>query len=469
MSTDALLHGHYGAASPPPAYGTTNHQHHQHYHHHHHVPHAPVVIHPQYPRTVVVVTGRSRPRCRFCKAFVFAILIWVLIGSVVRHLILLGHRHYPKPHQWAVGPANQSVDYPIPADIDLEACDEPLVDGPGPSLTSFEIDSPSETLLLLSAGSWLAGSVKVTTSSSNSVKFSVSTHLVRRRWGDNTADTIVCRLKRKDGELGVGIFNPIHPRPRYNQVVYEVVLELPEGHPFINRFETNVLNTRQELGDLQDKIFFQDLNLHGSNGAIKATSVSADRAQIRTSNGAIEGHYNASDDFVIATSNARVDVTVDFNIIKKSQAKMTINTSNGPLKADIGLHDGRFSDSFSESFPDFLVSTHTSNSRLDVTFQDSPVNSILTYRGSTSNSPANVYLHWTFEGRFHLNSHSPWFNPIVNEHQVDDPTDKGRTRSVRYSNVRGYVDGEVKWGNEINRKKGEVDVSTSNSRITLDL
>ncbi|KAF5354947.1 hypothetical protein D9756_005640 [Leucocoprinus leucothites] len=374
-------------------------------------------------------------------------------------------------YQWSVGPANQSLDYPLPHDIDLVACDEPLKDGPGPSLTEFEIDSPSQTLLLLSAGAWLHGSVKVVTSTgTDSVKFSISTSLHRRRWPgrDDAADTIVCSLKRKDGESGVGIFNPVRPGPRYSQVRYDVLIELPESHPFINRFETNVVNANHELDDLQGKVYFDDLSLHGSNGGIRVKSVSTDRATIRTSNAPIEGHFNSSDDFVIATSNARVDVTVDLNQVMSDQAKMSINTSNGPLKADINLNDMRYA-GVSDSKPDFLVNTHTSNSRLDVTFRDAPVDSILTHRGSTSNSPADVRLHPTFEGHFSLNSHSGLFNPIVHEHQVDDPAGRGRRRNVSYRNVRGYVDGDVKWGGSNEKKRGNVDVSTSNARVTLDL
>ena len=98
------------------------------------------------------------------------------------------------------------MDYPLPPGVDLLACDEPLFDGPGPSVTSFEIASPSETLLLLSAGAWLSGSVRVTTSASTDfIRFSITTKVIGWHWA-NTANTIVCSLKRNEGEFGVGIF-----------------------------------------------------------------------------------------------------------------------------------------------------------------------------------------------------------------------------------------------------------------------
>ena len=178
------------------------------------------------------------------------------------------------------------MDYPLPPGVDLLACDEPLIDGPGPSITSFEIALPSETLLLLSAGAWLSGSVRVTTSTNtDSIRFSITTKMIGWRW-TNTANTIVCSLKRNEGEFGVGIFasavcwifssgllisraqNPTTFEP--SQVQYDVLIELPEDSPFINRFETHVVNTQQYFDDLQGKIFFEHLNLHGSNGGIRA-------------------------------------------------------------------------------------------------------------------------------------------------------------------------------------------------------
>lgn len=116
--------------------------------------------------------------------------------------------------QWSVGPSQETPDYDIPPGIDLIACDEPLKDAGGPSYTSFEVASSSDAIFLLSAGSWLQGSVKVTTSANaDAVKFTVKTSLVRWRGSYRTADTIVCSLKRNDGENGVGIFVGTHHTP----------------------------------------------------------------------------------------------------------------------------------------------------------------------------------------------------------------------------------------------------------------
>lgn len=115
---------------------------------------------------------------------------------------------------------------------------------------------------------------------------------------------------------------------------------------------------------------------------------------------------------------------------------------------------------------EFDVTTKTSNSRLDVSFRDAPLDSTLNHRAATSNSPAEVTLHPTFEGHFSLDS--SLFTPVVHEHRVEDPSGKDRKRVIRYRNVRGFVDGDVSWvGN--GEGKGKVAVKTSNARVTLNL
>jgi len=58
-------------------------------------------------------------------------------------------------------------------------------------------------------------------------------------------------------------------------------------------------------------------------------------------------------------------------------------------------------------------------------------------------------------------------SPVIRQHQVDDPAGKGRNRFVSYKNLQGYVMGDIVWGNT-DGEKGEVDLATSNARLTLD-
>jgi len=97
MSSDPLLHG-YGGVNPPPPYGTTN----QHYYGHSrrscvHVSYLhPRVIHPQYLNRTVVI--RQRSHCRFFKTLTVAILVWILFGSLLRHLWHSRYKYSSRPH-----------------------------------------------------------------------------------------------------------------------------------------------------------------------------------------------------------------------------------------------------------------------------------------------------------------------------------------------------------------------------------
>lgn len=106
---------------------------------------------------------------------------------------------YASAQQWSVGPGDLSPDYPIPASVDLISCNQPLRDG-NPK-TTLSADPSSDTVLLMALGSMLHGSVRITTGKHDSVRFSVALESLGQE-----KDTIVCSLKRGDGENGVGIF-----------------------------------------------------------------------------------------------------------------------------------------------------------------------------------------------------------------------------------------------------------------------
>lgn len=109
------------------------------------------------------------------------------------------------PHwrQWTIGPGRESPDYPIPRGIELTSCDEPLIYGRS-NQSSLQIPSSSNAALLLVDGSLLHGNVRITSTSArkDSVGFSVSLSPRHNR----PANTIVCAIRRSDGELGLGVF-----------------------------------------------------------------------------------------------------------------------------------------------------------------------------------------------------------------------------------------------------------------------
>lgn len=121
-------------------------------------------------------------------------------------LWLLGYLSLMKvsAQQWAIGPGAQSPDYPIPAGVDLVSCEQPLKNGNAD--TRLNVDPSSEAILLMAQGPRLQGSVKITTGKHDSVKFFVRL----TAYDGEDKDTIVCSLKRANGESGVGIFVSSH-------------------------------------------------------------------------------------------------------------------------------------------------------------------------------------------------------------------------------------------------------------------
>ena len=110
----------------------------------------------------------------------------------------------------------------------------------------------------------------------------------------------------------------------------------------------------------------------------------------------------------------------------------------------------------------------TSNAPLHLQFFDAPVDSALGLQAETSNSPAEVSLHKTFEGEFELAS-SLFFVPEVQWHPVDDPAGRGRERRVSVGQVsRSHVRGNVGW-DEDGGRRGDVSVKTSNAPLRLFL
>ncbi len=126
------------------------------------------------------------------------------------------------------------------------------------------------------------------------------------------------------------------------------------------------------------------------------------------------------------------------------------------------------SNTSSASEGNFHVVGRTSNAPLSLTFVDAPVDSSLSLAASTSNSPARVVLHKTYEGTFDLAS-SLVFRPEVEWSPVNDPTERDRHRRVRLDATKGTrVHGGVSW-EEGGEDRGSAVIETTNSPLRLVL
>lgn len=120
-----------------------------------------------------------------------------------------------------------------------------------------------------------------------------------------------------------------------------------------------------------------------------------------------------------------------------------------------------------------MVHARTSNSPLIVNITEQSPESLLKLEAHTSNAPANVHLHPSFEGTFKLRSSI--FPPFVApDEDVEDPAGLGRKRVVNVKTVghgAGIVYGDVEWvpREEEVARGGMVEVVSRNAPLYFSL
>ncbi|KAJ2930149.1 hypothetical protein H1R20_g6957, partial [Candolleomyces eurysporus] len=355
----------------------------------------------------------------------------------------------------------------------------PLSPYPFASKASFELPISSDSLYLLSRGAYASGRVDILTSTAQK-QDSAAVHVTVRYYHQEVRDLVkLCKISRRFGDRGVGIFTP-----RYigrgnpgNQLYFETLIVFPQStrrhSPLrIKNLETDVHNTFHQVHEIAEHVVFSDISLTGSNSHISAADLAADVASVQTSNGAILGTFNASKELSLVTSNGlvKVDVHLD-NGSSGTPSKLHIKTSNAPLEANISLYAS--TSGVKSQYPQYKVDTLTSNNKLEVDFQKSPADSTLYYDGYTSNGPTNVQLHAAYQGSFKVSTSNSWGSPElrVREH-VPDPSGRGRKREVEHSTLyKGVLTGSVKWVDDEKEDKRLEKASPTDSQfrsITLN-
>lgn len=117
----------------------------------------------------------------------------------------------------------------------------------------------------------------------------------------------------------------------------------------------------------------------------------------------------------------------------------------------------------------FNVTTITKNAPLNIKFESSPFDSLLDFKGVTSNGFVTARMNAAFEGRFTAGT-GQWFPAGVHVINKIDPSGKGRTREVAINGSRpGYVEGNVTWGPPDGKRLGQIELVTTNSPVDLYL
>jgi len=244
---------------------------------------------------------------------------------------------------------------------------------------------------------------------------------------------------------------------------------IPSNITTIPHFETHLPKYKHVISALE-KHTFGSISLHSSDSPIFVESLVADKISICSRNSPIVGTFNASSSISIKTSNSPIKVTVNaFNQDNHAATKVKIRTSNSILSAHLAL----LSAPGSESSGNFVVHTRTSNSPLAVNFTEQAPDALLKLEAHTTNSPAHVHLHPSYEGTFKLRTSI--FPALVSpDEDVEDPAGLGRKRVVNVKTVGhgpGIVYGDVAWVPQEEEvvHAGTVEISTRNSPVHLSL
>ena len=220
-----------------------------------------------------------------------------------------------------------------------------------------------------------------------------------------------------------------------------------------------------------------------------------DTITVQSRSGPITGTYNATTMLALNTANAPIAVRANLLGGSDRVIPLFLITSNRyvcpihpppPFRSEwtrrrfrahqrarpsfIDSQIGLYSNTSDSTGGAFTVSARTSNSPLKLVFVDAPVDSILFVAAGTSNSPAQVRLHETYEGSFMLRG-STFFPPTVEWREgVQDPAGHGRERTVETKIINdSLVTGDVFWGEKA-KKAGSVQwFEASNAPLRLAL
>jgi hypothetical protein len=431
---------------------------------------------------------RCRRRCRrFGHFLAAAFLLWLAARFIVRHCELrrMGPPHHPGHFPWGPGRGDHEGHHhhhpPGKIDSCVDSADWAEFD-PGerhfphrPDVwrrTELSLPSSSDDIFLFSQGFNAIGLLNVVEAPDRD---DIGVEVIVGSGDDELLfeSTKVCTFRRQDNGHGVGILTPPH-RPHHHDrgvLFFNITVLLPERKDItvVPHFETHLPAFHHVISKLPTHTF-GSFSLHSLDSPIFVESLVGDKISIRSTNGPIAGSFNTSHSLDIKTRNAPVDVTVHaFNDDSRHPTKVKIHTSNSVLFARLAL----ISTHEEHTGGSFLVHARTSNSPLRLDFTDQAPDSQLRLEAHTTNAPAYVHLHPSFEGLFKAQT-TILPAVVAPDENVADPAGRDRTRRVDVKRIgRGgrIVHGEVAWipQDKVVAPAGRVEISTTHSPLHLFL
>ncbi|KAI9441484.1 hypothetical protein H4582DRAFT_1810952 [Lactarius indigo] len=440
-------------------------------------PPPPYIGHQSTNHHVIVATISLPPEPagkRFIKAFLVAILIWCLTGAFVSSCLdLFGVIR--------LDVMKGDIGIPEVEDGNIDSCPSwtTVSDRAHPwlpsrpfgswSRASFSLPVDSDALYLVSHGALASGDLYV--SESPEVKDVSVKVFVHHRGSIALSRGTACQLSRGDGQVGVGIYTPRRWFfPSRDALHFVVEVKFPAGRGairYVPSFQADLPMFALDMSDIS-AFRFGDISLRSKNNHIKVQGVIASTFNAHSTNGGISGAFNVTNSLTIVTTNSPVSVKIGaLNGEPEKPTDVFIQTTNGRISAGISL----MSNSSSGTGGAFGVSTHTTNGPIEVVYDDSPVDSVLKFDATSTNSRVHAALHRAYEGTFALATTN---SGVVLDRLRDyeDPSGRRRKRGLTKRYVgRNRVFGKVEWvpPSSDHDRSSSVNVATTNDVITLTI
>ncbi|KAI0764412.1 hypothetical protein BD413DRAFT_482727 [Trametes elegans] len=345
-------------------------------------------------------------------------------------------------------------------------------DWPYHAHASLTLPVDAEELLFLAHGSLAHGSFEISHDGGVSEHATVNIDVAYRQ-ESALNDATVCRLRQTHNTHGLGIFtshwrhDPDHER----QLRFHLHLRLPATSSGdlleLKKLRTDLPNFSQHLGELGQTTHFKTVELHASNGNLRADYLYANAAKLHSTNGGVHGVFNVSDILDIHTANGPIDVQANLlNEGERDTTKVSLETTNGAIHGNLGL----FRPESTHTGGKYQANARSSNGPIVLAVLDAPANSLLNASVASTNAPVRVRAPAAYEGSFELRS-AFWAPPEVERHEREDPLGRGRKREVSVRSIqRRAVRGEVAWvPGDDDAKSGHIWLETTNARAVLEL
>ncbi|KAI0764409.1 hypothetical protein BD413DRAFT_606343 [Trametes elegans] len=414
---------------------------------------------------------------RFLKAFGFALLIYLTIGSFVRSAIIVVHRNDMRTDPPPGGGVPEQQDGKVKHCIRASAASGSWAAHTTPNI-SFHLPLSADALYIFGRGSLSSGSITFSPTDDHSVPHDQVQVDIDSTHGNRAALDLVniCVLQRAHGEMGIGILVSNHSGrntspgttvstsrgPRFS---INVRFPVARGRPLrVKAFETNLPMFEHTLADLHGEVHFDSVSLSSKSMPINGHSLEADTASLLTSNSHITGSFYVSRSLFMQTSNKAIsaNVTLYHDGSRPYYSNLTMLNSNAAIDGFLHLH----STAPSGTGGQFDVLTRTENSALTFAVTAQPVASTLLLDARTRNAPAAVELPAAFEGTFGARTTNARAD-VECDAGARDPAGLGRRRTCAVPDLTVHeVSGWTSWGGA-RHGMGDVNVVSVNAPVRL--